>query len=228
MWRCIKCGAENSDNANFCTGCGQPNPRTKKAKNTSGQSKCGFFGSVYFAIGTTALLFIVIGVLLYLKLNEPTPVLKTVTPSPTVKVQTVTPTPTPTPTSTPTSTPTPASTPTPTPKLVSTPEPTASTVGSPSVEDVREFGKDITYPARSSYLEQYETKYVKSRNGNAIFVYWKAKGGDEYRRGFTLPEKSEVVVLARENGFSCCTFTLSNGKRYIGWVATELLVDEYT
>ena len=97
----------------------------------------------------------------------------------------------------------------------------------PSVYDVRVFGKDIVYPKETSYLDQYETMYVKSKNGNAIFVYWNPKGDDQYKRGFTLPEKTEVVVLARENGFSCCTFTLSNGKRYIGWLASNLLVYEY-
>lgn len=97
----------------------------------------------------------------------------------------------------------------------------------PSVYDVRTFGKDIAYPKETSYLDQYEIKYVNSKKGNAIYVYWMPDGKDEHKRGFTLPEKTEVIVLARENGFSCCTFMLSNGKEYIGWVGTALLGDEY-
>ena len=64
MWRCKKCGTENSDNANFCAGCGKPNPSAPKGR---GQKEAGsrksLFGNVYFALGMSALLLSVVALL---------------------------------------------------------------------------------------------------------------------------------------------------------------------
>lgn len=95
----------------------------------------------------------------------------------------------------------------------------------PSVEDVRRFGAEITYPKRSSYLDEYETMYVNAPKKHSIYVYWKANGDATYLRGsyYFLKHGAEVTVLAREKEFSCVTFYTKNGKEHIGWVYTSML-----
>lgn len=104
----------------------------------------------------------------------------------------------------------------------------AITQKAPSVEDVERFGDEITYPKSSSYLSAYETMYVKSDKGDSIYVYWKSKRTDEYRRkNYYIQEKAEVVVLAREKGSSCILFTDEDGNQRIGWVNSSKLVYDY-
>lgn len=102
-------------------------------------------------------------------------------------------------------------------------------VSGPSVEDVRAFGSEITYPKRSSYLDSYETMYVKSTKGHSIYVFWKANGDMAYLRGnfYFIPEATEVTVLARQGQFSCVVYNTQDGNQHIGWVSTPLLVYDY-
>ena len=95
----------------------------------------------------------------------------------------------------------------------------------PSVEDVRAFGSEITYPKKSSYLDAYETMVVRSEKGHSINVYWKANGEEMYRRqNYYIKEGAEVTVLAREGAFSCVIFTgTKDQKQHIGWVVSSLL-----
>ena len=95
----------------------------------------------------------------------------------------------------------------------------------PSVEDVRAFGSEITYPKKSSYLDAYETMVVRSEKGHSINVYWKASGEEMYRRqNYYIKEGAEVTVLAREGAFSCVIFTgTKDQKQHIGWVVSSLL-----
>ena len=129
--------------------------------------------------------------------------------------------PLPQPTVVPTLAPTPVPTPQPTP--VPTPQPTPAK--KPSVEDVRAFGKEITYPSPNAYLDAYETMYVKSEKGHSINVYWSYKASEETRRkNYYAFEGQDVTVLARQNGMSCIIFTAANNEVHIGWVGSSHLV----
>ena len=110
--------------------------------------------------------------------------------------------------------------------ILSSSSPEASAASKPSVEDVRRFGSEITYPKSSSYLDSYETMYVNAPKKHSIYVYWRANGDSAYLRGsyYFLSHGSEVTVLAREGKFSCVIFTTKNGKEHIGWVYTSELV----
>ena len=69
--------------------------------------------------------------------------------------------------------------------------------------------------------------YVKSSQGNSIYLYWAPIGDAAHRRVHYVFEKTEVTVLARENGFSCIIYTNDAGNKISGWVASEYLVYEY-
>ena len=98
----------------------------------------------------------------------------------------------------------------------------------PSVDDVKPFGEVITYPDPGTYLDSYETKYVKAPKGNSIYVFWNYNGGvSDSRRKFNLYEGDEVTVLARQGTRSCVIFKDKNGKEQIGWVNSDYLVSEY-
>ena len=96
-------------------------------------------------------------------------------------------------------------------------------VRKPSKEDVEPFGDVITYPRASSYLENYETMYVRSNKGTSIYVFWNYDGDMSCRRKFLLYEADRVTVLARQGSRSCVIFTDQNGQEQIGWVNSDYL-----
>lgn len=98
---------------------------------------------------------------------------------------------------------------------------------SPGDKDIKALGDPISYPKSSNYLPDYEIMYVKSTKGHSINVYWKSQAKEEYKRPFYAYEADPVTVLARENGMSCVIFTIKNGIRHVGWVASSLLVYQY-
>lgn len=96
----------------------------------------------------------------------------------------------------------------------------------PSEEDLIPFGNKIAYPKEESYLDSYETKYVKAPKGNSIYVFWNADGPlATSKRPFYLYEGDVVTVLAREKTRSCVIFTDTNGEEQVGWVSTNYLVE---
>ncbi len=218
MWSCNKCGSDNSDNSYYCVNCGA-NKSNVSAKRNIPPIKIAVMatvaivaiGAIAYGIGT--------------KSNEeeeasfnqtysnsttfdttdnaiPTLTVESTISSEQAAEQTTT----------------------------SSQETNTETVvhKTPSVEDVQEFGSEITYPQSSSYLPAYETMYVKSEKGDSRYVYWKSQRQDEYRRkNYFIEEKAEVTVLAREKGSSCVIFTDLDGEQRIGWVNSSKLVYEY-
>ncbi|MBQ1938000.1 MAG: SH3-like domain-containing protein [Bacteroidales bacterium] len=103
---------------------------------------------------------------------------------------------------------------------------TVQSSNKPSKEDLVPFGNKIAYPKEASYLDSYETKYVKSPKGNSIYVFWNADGPlSTSKRPFYLYEGDEVTVLAREKTRSCVIFTDLDGDKQVGWVSTNYLSD---
>lgn len=102
--------------------------------------------------------------------------------------------------------------------------PTLEYFGKPSKEDLIPFGNKIAYPKEASYLDSYETKYVKSPEGN-IYVYGNAGGLFSRKIPYYLYEGNKVTVLAREKKRSCVIFADFNGDKHVGWVNTKYLSD---
>jgi serine/threonine protein kinase len=119
-----------------------------------------------------------------------------------------------------------------TPAATESPADTTAEKG-PCADDLRALQNDpaypnnIVFPKEQSYLAAYETMYVKSYLGNSIYLYWDASGDPSHKRSYSVFEKTEVRVLARENGYSCIVFTSDDGHPVSGWVASENLVDSY-
>lgn len=222
MWRCKKCGMDNSDNSYYCVNCGTNKTNVSVKHNVP---------AIRIAVLATAAI-VAIGVIAYgigtnnngnEKLQEEatfnqaysnTQVFDTtVTATPALTVE-----------------------PTisdewsvgQTPTLAQENNTETVATKTPSVEDVQQFGSEITYPQSSSYLPAYETMYVKSDKGDSIYVYWKSQRKEEYRRkNFFIEEKAEVTVLAREKGSACVIFTDVDGEQRIGWVNSSKLVYVY-
>lgn len=140
--------------------------------------------------------------------NKPKPVLPT--PAPTPPIYTPTPTPSPTPMPTPTEAPTPTPSPTPSP----TPAPSRG----PGLKDIDGCDSSIVRPGGSSWLSDYETRYVQSTGGVSIYLCY----GPSAESGHfdTVNEGEEVTVLAEENGF--CLVICSRNR--IGWCKKGLIV----
>ena len=96
----------------------------------------------------------------------------------------------------------------------------------PSEEDLVPFGPVIAYPHPSSYLSDYETRYVKAPKGHSIYVYWNPDDASS-RRKFLLYEGDEVTVLARQGSLSCVIFTDQSGEQQVGWASSDCLYYEY-
>lgn len=96
----------------------------------------------------------------------------------------------------------------------------------PSEEDLIPFGPVIAYPHPSSYLSDYETRYVKAPKGHSIYVYWNPDDASS-RRKFLLYEGDEVTVLARQGSLSCVIFTDQSGEQQVGWASSDCLYYEY-
>lgn len=208
MWNCRSCGSGNYDNAKFCGNCGAS--REKNAKGSEVDTKKAAI------MATIAIVVIGIGCLA-LNLNRAPKEAQYPASEPRATtyaqetMQLYTPKPTPLPTA---------------PQIAEpTPEPTPK--ATPCVEDLKAFGDEIGYPSSGSYLSDYETMYVKSDKGHAIYVYWCSQWGEDYRRSLYLYDQDEVTVVARENNFSCVIFTAKDGKQHIGWVVSDFLVYEY-
>ena len=137
----------------------------------------------------------VIGVaIIYFKIHSPQP------PTPTSAVL-----------ESPTPTPAPAQTPTPAPST----QPPKSV---PSEADLAGCDERLQFP--SSYLPDYETKVVKSHSGNG--VYLRLAPTSLRIRICTIPDDTEVRVIAEENGYSLAI--VADG--LAGWITSDRLVDK--
>ena len=108
----------------------------------------------------------------------------------------------------------PAAAPTPTPTPVPTP-------AAPSIDDIAGCDKRILVPEEDSWLDSYETKYVKSRYGTCIYLIWGPS--KDYDHFDSVEEASAVTELARQGDYS---LVIAPGQR-IGWCKSALIVKEY-
>ena len=108
----------------------------------------------------------------------------------------------------------PAAAPTPTPTPIPTP-------AAPSIDDIAGCDKRIIVPEEDSWLDSYETKYVKSRYGTCIYLIWGPS--KDYDHFDSVEEASAVTELARQGDYS---LVIAPGQR-IGWCKSALIVKEY-
>lgn len=111
--------------------------------------------------------------------------------------------------------------PTPTPAPAQTPTPAPSTQppkSVPSEADLAGCDERLQFP--SSYLRDYETKVVKSHSGNG--VYLRLAPTSLRIRICTIPDDTEVRVIAEENGYSLAI--VADG--LAGWITSDRLVDK--
>lgn len=111
--------------------------------------------------------------------------------------------------------------PTPTPAPAQTPTPAPSTQppkSVPSEADLAGCDERLQFP--SSYLPDYETKVVKSHSGNG--VYLRLAPTSLRIRICTIPDGTEVRVIAEENGYSLAI--VDDG--LAGWITSDRLVDK--
>ncbi len=129
------------------------------------------------------------------------------------------------PTAAPTAAPTavPTATPTAEPPR-STPEPTPAPAAAPGPEDMNGCDKRIAKPEASSWLSEYSTRYIDVYHDRVAYLCADPnKSGNANHIG-TIKEKTEVVLIAAENGFGL----IKKNDVCVGWVKLEFLVLEYT
>ncbi len=100
--------------------------------------------------------------------------------------------------------------------FTSTPAPSG-----PNINDIAGCDKRIVIPDDDSWLDDYETKYVKSKHGICIYLLWAPSKDSEHFD--TIAEASEVTELARQGNYS---LVIAPGLR-IGWCKTALIVRQY-
>lgn len=197
MKKCAYCGASNEDNAVFCRQCGASLLADSK-HSFSAYKKRSFPATAVIAIvGILIIIVIAVLVIMHPRGSQPKP---QVTPA-AVDIQQSEPA---------------ASTPSPT----AIPTPTPAPVG-PSVNDIAGCDKRIVIPDDDSWLDDYETKYVKSKYGNCIYLIWGPS--KDYDHFDSVDEGSAVTELARQGDYS---LVIAPGAR-IGWCKTQLIVKEY-
>ena len=91
----------------------------------------------------------------------------------------------------------------------------------PSSDDLRGCNSRIASPAWYSWLDSYETKYVKTNHGICAYLRYEPSADSDYYD--YVYEKDAVTVLARENGYSLVK--VKDG--VAGWVTSSVLVDYY-
>ncbi len=92
---------------------------------------------------------------------------------------------------------------------------------SPGTHDMAGCNERVAAPSCWSWLDSYETLYVRTRHGvRAYLRYSPAENSDYYEYVY---EADAVTVLARENGYSLVK--TADGK--VGWVTSSVLVYQY-
>ena len=111
--------------------------------------------------------------------------------------------------------------PEPTPAAAQTPASTPSPSPGPGEKDLRGGSDRLVHPDEGSWLDDYETQYVKTQYGNRAYLRYAPE--DESDHDEFVKEKDQVTVLARQNGFSL----VITENRLIGWVTSGVLVYRY-
>lgn len=220
MWMCQTCGNNNSDNANYCSNCGQKKPQLNEYVSQN-EKKTNIKVTRNILIAIVALITIFVIVFIFYKTNESSKKSTsegqmkseesqssvTTTSQSLTPVQTNEPTPTPTPSPTPSPTPAPTPKPTPTPKV-------------PGPDDLRGCNESVVYP-NGTWLDNYETKYVKTKHGVRAYLRYEPSADSGYYS--YVYERDAVTILARQNGYSLVMTT----DGMAGWVTSSVLVDNY-
>ena len=193
MKQCPYCYTSNEDEAIFCQKCGRSLPSApKRSLNPAA------------IIAIVSIIIIALILVFFIRSSNSEPP----RPSAAINVSHSE-----APASTPVLTPAPI-TPTPTPTPVPTP-------AAPSIDDIAGCDKRIIVPEEDSWLDSYETKYVKSKYGNCIYLLWGPS--KDYDHFDTVEEASAVTELARQGDYS---LVIAPGQR-IGWCKSALIVKEY-
>ena len=98
---------------------------------------------------------------------------------------------------------------------------TGSAAYGPGIDDLRGCNERIEIPAWYSWLDSYETKYVKTKYGVCAYLRYEPKSDSDYYD--YVYEKDVVTVMARQNGYSLVE--TANGQ--VGWVSSNVLVSRY-
>ena len=98
---------------------------------------------------------------------------------------------------------------------------TGSAAYGPGIDDLRGCNERIEIPAWYSWLDSYETKYVKTKYGVCAYLRYEPSSDSGYYD--YVYEQDAVTVLARENGFSL----VKRMDGVAGWVPSSVLVDYY-
>lgn len=93
--------------------------------------------------------------------------------------------------------------------------------GHPSENDLHGCNEWVQYPKAGNWLQNYETKYLKTKYGKCAYLRYSPTSDSDYYD--YVYEKARVIVLARENGFSLVK--VNDGMA--GWVTSSLLYDYY-
>ena len=93
--------------------------------------------------------------------------------------------------------------------------------GSPGPDDLRGCNSKVEYPGWNSWLDSYETKYVKTKHGVRAYLRYEPTSNSGYYD--YVYEKAKVTVLARENGYSL----VKTNDGMAGWVTSSVLVSKY-
>ena len=91
----------------------------------------------------------------------------------------------------------------------------------PGPNDLWGCNDQIQYPKSQNWLDNYETKYLKTQYGvRAYLRYCPSADSDYYDYVY---EAAKVTVMARENGYSL----VMTADGMAGWVTSSLLVNNY-
>ncbi len=93
--------------------------------------------------------------------------------------------------------------------------------GTPGPRDLQGCNEQVQYPKPGNWLQNYETKYLKTKYGVCAYLRYKPTADSDYYD--YVYEKASVTVLARENGFSL----VKSNEGMAGWVTSSLLYDSY-
>ena len=97
----------------------------------------------------------------------------------------------------------------------------------PSASDIYAVGdeKNIEMPKQKSYLDDYETKVVKSGKGHSIYVFYDTTAAVSHTRPWYAYEGDTVTVIARQGNLSCILFVNDRDTLKAGWVNSQFLAD---
>ena len=91
----------------------------------------------------------------------------------------------------------------------------------PGPTDLNGCNEQVQYPKEGNWLQNYETKYLKTKYGKCAYLRYKPSCDSDYYD--YVYEKEKLTVLARENGFSL----VKSSEGMAGWVTSSLLYDSY-